>query len=64
VWHLPLAGSLKKNFNYWRNDAIDDKDKYQISTSMKDGILEIVITGKVTGHNVSAFQAIYTPLEQ
>jgi len=35
---------------------MDGTAEYQISISQSDGILEIVVTGKVTTRNVSAFQ--------
>jgi hypothetical protein len=35
---------------------MEEKTEYQISASTNDGILEIVVTGKVTGYNVSQFQ--------
>jgi len=35
---------------------LEEKDAYQIRTSMNDGIIEIVVTGKVTIHNVCEFQ--------
>jgi len=35
---------------------MEEKTGYQISASANDGILEIAVKGKVTGHNVSRFQ--------
>jgi hypothetical protein len=35
---------------------VEKKEEYQISTSMNDGILEIIIIGSVNGRNISKLQ--------
>lgn len=35
---------------------MEKKSEYQISTSVNEGILEVIITGMITGNNVSKMQ--------